>query len=52
MSLTILSPILNWHIFFPEDVGTPGQNNLQEDWHVTFQVISAQIVLQFSVGYR
>lgn len=47
--LTALKPVSGGHTFLPEDVGVPGQHCLQQHWHVSLRVITAQVVLQLSV---
>lgn len=36
------------HTFLPENVGTPCQDSLQQDWDVAFWIITAKIIFQLS----
>lgn len=47
MNLTTLY-IFVLHTFLPENVRTPCQDSLQQDWYVAFWIITAKIIFQLS----
>lgn len=46
--LTTQNLVLGLHTFVPEDFGIPGQQSLEEHWHITLGFIVPQVVLQLS----
>lgn len=37
------------HAFLPENIRTPCQDGLQQDWYIAFGIITAKVIFQFYV---
>lgn len=46
--LTTLYPISVLHAFLPENIRIPCQDGLQQDWYISFWIIAAKVIFQFS----